>query len=105
MPPPARASDRAERSWDGSLGRVSRSYVIYIGLLAAFWGASYMFIKVANRAFEPAALMLLRLLLPSLIIVAGLAARRGGRPSVHDLRRLGGGDSRSASSTARSHSR
>ena len=37
-----------------SLRRVSRSYVIYIGLLAAFWGASYMFIKVANRAFEPA---------------------------------------------------
>src|SRR4051794_21043516 len=26
---------------------VSRSYVIYIALLAAFWGASYMFIKVA----------------------------------------------------------
>src|SRR3954462_12763931 len=89
MPPPARASDRAGRSWDGSLGRVSRSYVIYIGLLAAFWGASYMFIKVANRAFEPAAMMLLRLVLASLIIVAVLAAQRGWRASVDDLRRLG----------------
>src|SRR3954453_5603356 len=89
MPPPARASDRAGRSWDGSLGRVSRSHVIYIGLLAAFWGASYMFIKVANRAFEPAGMMLLRLVLASLIIVAVLAAQRGWRASVDDLRRLG----------------
>ena len=34
-------------------GRVAL-YVIYLGLLAAFWGASYMFIKVAKRDFEPA---------------------------------------------------
>ena len=42
---------------------MSRSYVIYIGLLAAFWGASYMFIKVAGRAFEPAAMIMFRLLI------------------------------------------
>src|SRR3954462_4453184 len=89
MPPPARASDRAGRSWDGSLGRVSRSFAISIGLLAAFWGASYMFIKVANRAFEPAARVVLPLVLASLIIVAVLAAQRGWRASVDDLRRLG----------------
>ena len=53
---------------------MSRSYVVYIGLLAAFWGASYMFIKVAGRAFEPATMMMLRLLLASLIIVTVLAA-------------------------------
>src|SRR3954451_1546481 len=89
MPPPARASDRAGRSWDGSLGRVSRSYVIYIGLLAAFWGASYMFIKVANRAFEPATMMMLRLALAASLLLVVLAVQRGWRASVDDLRRLG----------------
>ena len=68
---------------------MSRSYVIYIGLLAAFWGASYMFIKVANRAFEPATMMMLRLLLASLIIVTVLAAQRGWRTTVAEMRTLG----------------
>jgi drug/metabolite transporter (DMT)-like permease len=68
---------------------VSRSYVIYIGLLAAFWGASYMFIKVANRAFEPATMMMLRLLIASLVIVLVLAAQRGWSASAADVRRLG----------------
>jgi drug/metabolite transporter (DMT)-like permease len=68
---------------------VSRSYVIYIGLLAAFWGASYMFIKVANRAFEPATMMMLRLLLASLIIVTVLAVQRGWSTTAADMRALG----------------
>ena len=68
---------------------MSRSYVVYIGLLAAFWGASYMFIKVAGRAFEPATMMMLRLLLASLIIVAVLAAQRGWRGTVAEMRALG----------------
>jgi drug/metabolite transporter (DMT)-like permease len=68
---------------------VSRSYVIYIGLLAAFWGASYMFIKVAGRAFEPATMMMLRLLLASLIIVTVLAAQRGWHTTVAEMRALG----------------
>jgi drug/metabolite transporter (DMT)-like permease len=68
---------------------VSRSYVIYIGLLAAFWGASYMFIKVANRAFEPATMMMLRLLVASLIIVTVLALQRGWRRTVEEMRALG----------------
>ena len=68
---------------------MSRSYVIYIGLLAAFWGASYMFIKVANRAFEPATMMMLRLLLASLIIVLVLIAQRGRHAMVGELRALG----------------
>jgi hypothetical protein len=33
---------------------MSRPYSPYIAALAALWGASYMFIKVADRAFEPA---------------------------------------------------
>ena len=73
----------------GSLGRVSRSYVIYIGLLAAFWGASYMFIKVANRAFEPATMMMLRLLVAALIIVTVLAVQRGWDTTVAEMRALG----------------
>src|SRR5215813_15183787 len=68
---------------------MSRSYVIYIVLLAAFWGASYMFIKVANRAFEPATMMMLRLLLASLIIVAVLAVQRGWHKTVAEMRALG----------------
>jgi drug/metabolite transporter (DMT)-like permease len=73
----------------GSLGRVSRSYVIYIGLLAAFWGASYMFIKVANRAFEPATMMMLRLLIAALIIVTVLAVQRGWDTTAAEMRALG----------------
>ena len=68
---------------------MSRSYVVYIGLLAAFWGASYMFIKVANRDFEPAAMMFLRLLIASVLILAVLAAQRGARASIQDMRRVG----------------
>jgi drug/metabolite transporter (DMT)-like permease len=74
---------------DGSLEVVSRSYVIYIGLLAAFWGASYMFIKVANRDFQPATMMLLRLVIAAAIVLAVLVAQRGARASVGDMRRVG----------------
>jgi drug/metabolite transporter (DMT)-like permease len=68
---------------------VSRSYVIYIGLLAAFWGASYMFIKVADRAFEPATMIMLRLVIAAALLVAVLAAQRGWRATLAEMRRLG----------------
>jgi drug/metabolite transporter (DMT)-like permease len=68
---------------------VSRSYVVYIGLLAAFWGASYMFIKVAGRAYEPAAMIMLRLLIASLVIVAVLLAQRGWDATLDEMRALG----------------
>ena len=68
---------------------MSRSYVIYIGLLAAFWGASYMFIKVADRAFAPATMIMLRLALASSVLLAVLAAQRGWHATVRDMRRLG----------------
>jgi drug/metabolite transporter (DMT)-like permease len=68
---------------------VSRSYVVYIGLLAAFWGASYMFIKVANRAFEPTSMILLRLAIASAVVLAVLVLQRGARAMVGDMRRLG----------------
>ena len=68
---------------------MSRSYVIYIGLLAAFWGASYMFIKVADRAFEPTAMIMLRLLMAASLLLVVLAAQRGWGETVADMRRLG----------------
>jgi len=68
---------------------VSRSYVIYIGLLAAFWGASYMFIKVAGRAFEPATMIMLRLFIAAVLLVIVLLAQRGRRGTLADMRRLG----------------
>ncbi len=68
---------------------MSRSYVVYIGLLAAFWGASYMFIKVADRAFEPATMIMLRLALASSLLLVVLFAQRGWRQTLADMRRLG----------------
>ena len=68
---------------------MSRSYVIYIGLLAAFWGASYMFIKVANRGFEPATMMMLRLALAALLLLVVLAVQRGWEATVAEMRGLG----------------
>ncbi len=68
---------------------MSRSYVIYIGLLAAFWGASYMFIKVAVRAFDPAAMILLRLLIAGSLLLVLLVAQRGWSTTLTDMRRLG----------------
>ena len=68
---------------------MSRSYVIYIGLLAAFWGASYMFIKVAGRAFEPATMILLRLVIAAALLLVVLAAQRGWHQTLAEMRRLG----------------
>src|SRR5207237_10910254 len=58
------------------------------GLLAAFWGASYMFIKVADRAFEPATMIMLRLLIAASLLLVVLAAQRGWGRTVADMRRL-----------------
>ena len=68
---------------------MSRSYVIYIGLLAAFWGASYMFIKVADRGFEPTAMIMFRLLIAAALLLAVLVAQRGWRRTLGEMRRLG----------------
>jgi drug/metabolite transporter (DMT)-like permease len=68
---------------------VSRSYVIYIGLLAAFWGASYMFIKVADRAFAPTTMIMLRLAIAASVILAVLVFQRGWSATVAEMRALG----------------
>ena len=70
---------------------MSRSYVFYIGLLAAFWGASYMFIKVANRDFEPATMMFLRLLIASALLgVVTLVGLLRGWSRAVECRRVDG---------------
>src|SRR3989440_3581777 len=48
-----------------------------------------MFIKVADRAFEPTSMILLRLVIASAIVFVALVAQRGGRSAVADVRRLG----------------
>jgi drug/metabolite transporter (DMT)-like permease len=68
---------------------MSRIYVPYIAALALLWGASYMFIKVADRAFEPTSMILLRLVIASAIVFVALVAQRGLSPAIADLRRLG----------------
>ena len=68
---------------------MSRSYVVYIGLLAAFWGASYMFIKVADRAFEPATMIMFRLAIAASMLLVVLVAQRGAAATFADIRRLG----------------
>ena len=63
--------------------------MIYIGLLAAFWGASYMFIKVAGRAFQPTTMIMLRLLIASLLLLLALALQRGWSTTLAEMQGLG----------------
>ena len=68
---------------------MSRVYVPYIAALALLWGASYMFIKVAVREYEPAAMIMFRLIIASALLLGVLLAQRGLRRSVTDMRALG----------------
>jgi drug/metabolite transporter (DMT)-like permease len=68
---------------------VSRAYLPLLLLLAAIWGASFMFIKVAGRDFEPWTMMFFRLLPAALIMWGVLAAERGIRGAAQDVRALG----------------
>jgi drug/metabolite transporter (DMT)-like permease len=68
---------------------VSRIYVPYIAALALLWGASYMFIKIAVRGYEPAAMILLRLVIASVLVFGALVVQRGLGEALADLRRLG----------------
>jgi uncharacterized membrane protein len=66
--------------------RASRSYLSLIILLAAIWGASYLFIKVGIRDFEPTVFVTLRLLLGGLLLLAFLMAREGSGKALRDVR-------------------
>jgi drug/metabolite transporter (DMT)-like permease len=68
---------------------MSRSYVPYIAALALLWGASYMFIKVAVRGFEPTTMILLRLVVAAALVFVVLVAQRGARSAYAEIRGLG----------------
>jgi drug/metabolite transporter (DMT)-like permease len=68
---------------------MSRLYLPLLISLAAIWGASFMFIKVADRELEPTTLMFGRTLLAALLLFAFLAARVGTREAGVELRRAG----------------
>ena len=55
-------------------------------LLAAIWGGSYLFIKVAVGDFPPAAMTDIRLLVAGVLLFGYLAATSGTRSSLTDLR-------------------
>ena len=55
-------------------------------LLAAIWGASYLFIKVALEDVEPAPMMAVRALVAGLILAGYLALALGGRRALGELR-------------------
>src|SRR5919109_4409131 len=59
-----------------------RRYGPLIFVLAAIWGASYLFIKVGVRDFEPTVLMTLRLFIGGLILLLFLTLTTGGRQAV-----------------------
>ncbi len=64
-----------------------RSYWPLILLLAAMWGASYLFIKVAVEDIPPAAMTDMRLAIAALLLTAYLVLRTGVGSAVGALRR------------------
>lgn len=54
---------------------IRRSYLI-LAALAAIWGASYLFIKVALRDFEPLSVVGIRVVLGALVLIALPVTRR-----------------------------
>jgi drug/metabolite transporter (DMT)-like permease len=57
---------------------MSQRYLPPVLVLAAVWGASYLFIKVGDREFEPPTLMALRLTIAFVPLFVYVAATRGG---------------------------
>ena len=60
---------------------MTRAYVPLLLALAGLWGASYLFIKVGVRAFEPASMMLIRIVVAAAML-AGFLALRGDLPAL-----------------------
>jgi drug/metabolite transporter (DMT)-like permease len=65
---------------------MTRAYAPLLFTLAAIWGASYLFIKVGVRDFEPSFFIELRLLIGGALLFAFLAAREGTRKAIADVR-------------------
>jgi drug/metabolite transporter (DMT)-like permease len=61
---------------------VTRSYAPLLLILAAIWGASYLFIKVAVGDLEPTVMMALRMLIAAVLLIGFLAASEGTREAL-----------------------
>jgi drug/metabolite transporter (DMT)-like permease len=68
---------------------VIRGYVPLLAIIAAIWGASYLFIKVAVDEVEPTAMMFFRLVLASAVLVPVLVWRVGTREAAAQVRSTG----------------
>ena len=66
-----------------------RGYVPLLAIIAAIWGASYLFIKVAVDEVEPTAMMFFRLVLATAVLAPVLFWRSGGREAVAAVRGTG----------------
>ena len=65
-----------------------RGYVVGLGFLAAVWGASYLFIKVAvEDGIEPAPMMFFRTGVAALLLLPFVLARSGAGRGARELRR------------------
>jgi drug/metabolite transporter (DMT)-like permease len=67
---------------------VTRAYSPVLLVLGAIWGASFLFIEVADRALEPTTLMAGRLILSAVVLLPVLVASVGGREALRALRRV-----------------
>ena len=65
-----------------------RGYVPLLSLLGTIWGASFLFIEVADRALEPTTLMGARLLVAAAVLVPVFVVSRGGRSALAELGRV-----------------
>jgi drug/metabolite transporter (DMT)-like permease len=65
-----------------------RGYVPLLLLLAAIWGASFMFIKIAVDELAPTTTMALRLVLSAIPLLAIVVAKHGLTPSFSEMRSI-----------------
>jgi drug/metabolite transporter (DMT)-like permease len=65
-----------------------RGYVPLLLLLAAIWGASFMFIKIAVEELEPTTTMAGRLVLSAIPLVGLLVLRHGWAKAWRDMRKI-----------------
>jgi drug/metabolite transporter (DMT)-like permease len=65
---------------------VSRRHLVMLLVLAALWGASFMFIKICVRELAPTTLVCLRLGIGALVLAPFAVLRLGVRPFVRETR-------------------
>ena len=65
-----------------------RGYVALLLLLAAIWGASFMFIKIAVDELAPTTTMALRLVCSAIPLLAIVVFTHGRRPAFRELRSI-----------------